>query len=56
MHFGNKKVQITDEQYLLFTDHTRAGGCVVTHSPLKPTARVQHPVALLSSTQAIILL
>jgi len=34
---------------------TRAGGCVVTHAPLTPTARVQLPVALSSLTQAIIL-
>jgi len=33
-----------------------AGGCVVTHLPLTPTARVQLPVALSSLTQAIILL
>jgi len=35
--------------------HTGAGGCVVTHSPLTPTARVQLPVVLSSLTQAIIL-
>jgi len=32
-----------------------AGGCVVTHSPLTPTARVQLPVALSRLTQTIIL-
>jgi len=37
---------------LLFTE---AGGCVVTHLPLTPTAWVQLPVALSSLTQAIIL-
>jgi len=33
----------------------RVGGCVVTHSPLTPTAWVQLPVALSSLTETIIL-
>jgi len=38
------------------TMNLRTGGCVVTHSPLTLTTRVQLPVSLSSLTQAIILL